>query len=85
MTWTNSYTRRAFMDSHDNTQARDTLLFAGGVALMIFGAGMLLASPVIRRTVLGVLTPMLPGQDRANGALGGLLPDVERYMRLKTM
>jgi hypothetical protein len=73
------------MNSHDNSEARDTLLFAGGVALMIFGAGMLLASPVIRRTVLGVLTPMLPGQDRANGTFGGLVPDVERYMKLKAM
>jgi hypothetical protein len=73
------------MDSHDHSQTRDTLLVAGGVALMIFGAGMLLSSPVIRRTVLGVLTPMLPGQDGANGPIGGVLPDVERYIRLKAM
>jgi hypothetical protein len=49
------------MNNHDNSEARDTLLLAGGVALVIFGAGMLLAGPVIRRTVLGALTPMLPG------------------------
>ena len=73
------------MNNNHNSEARDTLLFAGGAALMIFGAGMLLASPVIRRTVLGALTPMLPGQDAANGTLGGLIPDVERYMRLKAM
>jgi len=46
---------------------------------------MLLASPVIRRTVLGDVTPLLPGHDGANGALGGLLPDVERYLKLKAM
>jgi hypothetical protein len=73
------------MNTPDNSETKDTLLFAGGIALMIFGAGMLLASPVIRRTVLGALTPMLPGQDGANGTLGGLLPDVERYLKLKAM
>jgi hypothetical protein len=73
------------MNNSDNSTTRDTLLLAGGVALMVFGAGMLLASPVIRRTVLGALTPMLPGQDGANGTAGGLLPDVERYLRLKAM
>jgi hypothetical protein len=76
------------MSTPDNSDTRDTLLLAGGVALMVFGAGMLLASPVIRRTVLGALTPMLPGQDETNGslgALGGLLPDIERYMKLKAM
>ena len=73
------------MNNPDHSEARDTLLFAGGVALMIFGAGMLMASPVIRRTVLGALTPLLPGQDGANGTAGGLLPDVERYLKLKAM
>jgi hypothetical protein len=73
------------MTTSDHSETRDTLLLAGGAALMIFGAGMLLASPVIRRTVLGALTPMLPGQDGTNSALGGLLPDVERYVRLKVM
>jgi hypothetical protein len=73
------------MNANESSDARDTLLLAGGAALMIFGAGMLLASPVIRRTVLGALAPTLPGQNGTNGTLGGLLPDVERYMRLKAM
>jgi hypothetical protein len=85
MTQANSYTRRAFMNSHDNSEARDTLVFAGGVALMIFGASMLLESPVIRRTLLRALTPMLPGQDEVNGPLGELLPDIERYLKLMAM
>jgi hypothetical protein len=52
---------------------------------MVLGGGMLLASPVVRRTVLGTLVPLLPGQKGADGALGALLPDVERYLRLKAM
>jgi hypothetical protein len=74
------------MNSNESSEPRDTLLLAGGIALMVFGAGMLLASPVIRRTVLGSLTPLLPGQDgTTTGPLGALLPDVDRYMRLKAM
>jgi hypothetical protein len=73
------------MSGHEHSETRDTLLFAGGVAFMIFGAGMLMASPTIRRAVLGALSPMLAGQDGANGALGALLPDVERYLKLKAM
>jgi hypothetical protein len=81
----NFYTRRSFMNTPDNSETRDALLLAGGAALMVFGAGMLLASPVIRRTVLGIVTPMLPGHDGANGTLGGFFPDVERYLKLKAM
>ena len=73
------------MHANESSEIRDTLLLAGGAALMTFGAGMLLASPVIRRTVLGSLTPLLSGQDGTNGVLGGLLPDVERYVKLKSM
>jgi len=55
------------MNANESTEITDTLLLAGGLALMIFGAGMLLASPVIRRTVLGGLTPLLPGHDGPTG------------------
>jgi hypothetical protein len=73
------------MNANESSETRDTLLVAGGLALVTFGAGMLLASPVIRRTVLGTLTPLLPGQNGSGGALGGVFPDVERYLKLKAM
>jgi hypothetical protein len=73
------------MNDHENADARDTLLLAGGAALMIFGAGMLMASPAIRKSALGSLFSLLPGQHKIAGTYGGLLPDVERYMKLKSM
>jgi hypothetical protein len=73
------------MNANESSETTDTLLIAGGAALMILGAGMLLASPVIRRTVLGGLAGLLPGQDGSGSALGGLVPDIERYMKLKRM
>jgi len=80
----NIYTRSIHAQL-DNSETRDSLLLAGGIALKIFGAGMLFAGPFIRRTVVGALTPMLPGQNGANGTLGRLVPDVERYLKLKAM
>jgi len=55
---------------------RDTLFMLSGVALMIFGAGLILSNPVAQRYLskLGI----------ANLAQGAL-PDLERYLRLRSM
>jgi hypothetical protein len=69
-----------------NSEARDTLLIAGGVALIALGAGLILAHPGIRRSVMASLAPLLPQpQGPIRDGIGGLLPDVERYMRIKGM
>ena len=73
------------MNATESSDARDTLLLTGGLALMVFGAGMLLASPVIRRAVLGTLMPLLPGQNGTKGSIAGVLPDIEHYLKLKAM
>jgi hypothetical protein len=72
------------MHANDGSETRDTLLLAGGIAVMVFGAGMLMASPMIRRAVLGSLQPMLSGQGNSGRPLGAL-QDVERYIKLKAM
>ncbi len=71
------------MNAND-TETRDMLLIAGGAALLVLGAGLLLAHPAIRRTVVGSLTTLVPDQDRAEG-LGGVIPDIQRYLRLRAM
>jgi hypothetical protein len=74
------------MHEETNSEVRNTLLFAGGIALVAMGAGMILANPGIRRVVLASLTPVVPelkGPMAAN--LGGLVPDVERYMKIRGM
>jgi hypothetical protein len=73
------------MNSQDDLDVRDTLLLAGGAALVLFGTGVLLAHPAARRALLGKLTPMLSGQDGAKSSLAGVLPDVERYLKLRAM
>lgn len=61
---------------HTDDDARDTMFMMGGVALMIFGAGLILSNPVVRR-YLGHANPA--------GLLSTLMPDVERYLKLRSM
>jgi hypothetical protein len=60
----------------DAMETRETLLMMGGLALVVLGAGMIVSSPMVRR-LLG------------NAGVGSLLqaagPDLERYLRLKSM
>ena len=73
------------MNTDHDTELGDPLLLAGGVALMVFGAGMVLARPTIRQAVLGNVALLLANQVGFTTTLGGLIPDVERYVRLKAM
>jgi hypothetical protein len=69
------------MEENSKTDVRDAVLLAGGVALLAFGAGLILAHPGFRRALLGSVGPL---NSLGNG-LGGVLPDVERYLKLKAM
>ncbi|HEX3352325.1 MAG: hypothetical protein ACRD3H_08985 [Terriglobales bacterium] len=55
---------------------KDTLYMLGGVALIVFGAGLILSNPIARRYMgqLGI------------GDLASLaLPDLDRYLKLRAM
>jgi hypothetical protein len=57
-------------------EGRDTLFMLGGVALMVFGAGLVLSNSFVRRYM-------------SRWGVGDLaqtvIPDVERYLRLRAM
>jgi hypothetical protein len=55
---------------------RDTLFMLSGIALMVFGAGLILSNPVAQKYMSRLGLPNL-----AQGAL----PDIERYLRLRAM
>jgi hypothetical protein len=65
----NGYNREA-------DESRDTLFMMGGVALMIFGAGLIMSNPLVRRYL---------GQTNVGGFLSAAIPDVERYLKLRAM
>ncbi len=55
---------------------KDTLYILGGTALVLLGAGLLLSNRTVRRTL---------GQFGIGDVLGAAMPDVERYLRLRSM
>jgi hypothetical protein len=59
-----------------NGSDRDTLYMLGGLAMMVFGAGLILTNPFVRRYTARLGTGNL---------LSAALPDVERYLRLRAM
>ncbi len=55
---------------------KDTLYMLGGVALIVFGAGLVLSNPFVKRYLsqLGI-----------GNVAQAVMPDVERYFRLRAM
>jgi len=58
------------------TSDRETLMLFGGLACMVFGAGLVLSNRSIRR-YLGEVSPGL--------LLETAMPDVQRYLKLRAM
>lgn len=59
-----------------NTTDRDTLYLLGGVALVVFGAGLILSNPAARR---------LLGQVGLGDLTSAPMADIERYFKLRSM
>jgi hypothetical protein len=59
-----------------NGTDKETLYMLGGVALVIFGAGLVLSNPTVRRYL---------GQLGIGNLASAALPDLERYFRLRSM
>ncbi len=70
----------------NNSEGRDTLYLMGGLALMVFGAGLVMSHPAVRKTVSAGLSAVLPGlQDKFPVDLSALGPDIQKYIRLREM
>jgi hypothetical protein len=63
-------------NGHDANETRDTLFLLGGAAFMVFGAGLILSTPVIRKAL---------GEAGIGNLIGAAVPDLQRYMKLKDM
>ncbi|MGA2413660.1 MAG: hypothetical protein ABSF59_04390 [Candidatus Sulfotelmatobacter sp.] len=66
----------AFENGNASFSDKDTLYMLSGVALVIFGAGLILSNPIVR----GYMGKLGVG-DLAQAAL----PDLDRYLKLRAM
>ena len=64
------------LDNHNSSEVNETLMLFGGAAFLLMGAGMILSSKLVRG-YLGDLNVMK--------MLQAAVPDVERYLKLKSM
>lgn len=74
------------MANNDSDDSKDMLYLIGGVALLIAGAGLIMAHPEVRKQVRASVDRFLPGvQDNLNRGLANVVPDFQRYMKLRSM
>ena len=55
---------------------KETLYMLGGVALIVFGAGLILSNPFVRRYM---------SQIGVGNLAHAAIPDIERYLKLRAM
>lgn len=67
-----------FSDANHNGNGtdKDTLYMLGGAALILFGAGLILSNPQVRKYL---------GQVGAGNLITAALPDFDRYLKLRNM
>jgi hypothetical protein len=63
-------------DGNGIVSDKDTLFMLSGVALVIFGAGLILSNPIARRYL---------GQFGLGNLAQAALPDLDRYLKLRSM
>jgi hypothetical protein len=63
-------------NGNGTTTDKETLYMLGGIALVVFGAGLILSNPVVRRYM---------GEIGIGGLAQNIVPDVERYFKLRSM
>jgi hypothetical protein len=73
-------------ENKSEAESREVLCVAGGMALMLFGVGLVMTHPGVRKTVMDGVSRFLPdlAQPLKNG-VAGILPDLERYLKVRSM
>ena len=66
----------AMEENGNGTSDKDTLFMLSGVALVVFGAGLILSNPIARRYL---------GQLGVGNLAQAALPDLDRYLKLRAM
>jgi hypothetical protein len=62
--------------TNGDSESRDTLFLLGGAAMVVFGAGLILSTPMVRKYLGGAGVGSL---------VQAAIPDFERYLKLRSM
>ena len=74
------------MANGGSDDSKDMLYLVGGLALLVAGAGLIMAHPEVRKQVRAKLDRGLPGvQDNFNLGLTTVVPDLQRYLKIRSM
>lgn len=65
---------RPYANGH--SEERDTLFMLTGIAMIVFGTGLVLSNSTVRRYI---------SQIGLGDVIHNMMPDVERYFRLRSM
>jgi hypothetical protein len=63
-------------NGNGSTSDKDTLFMLSGVALVVFGAGLILSNPIARKYL---------GQFGIGNLAQAAMPDLDRYLKLRSM
>jgi hypothetical protein len=71
---------------NNSGDSKDMLYLVGGLALLIAGAGLIMAHPMVRRQVRAGLDRIVPGVGEGLGtSLATVVPDFQRYLKIRSM
>ncbi len=75
------------MENNGSAGSKDMLYLVGGIALLIAGAGLIMAHPAVRQQLRDGLGRVLPQGIPENiaGGLSTVVPDFQRYMKIRSM
>lgn len=74
------------MGNNGSDDSKDMLYLVGGLALLIAGAGLIMAHPEVRRQLRASLDRVVPGiPGNFAAGLSTVVPDFQRYMKLRAM
>lgn len=74
------------MENDGSSGSKDMLYLVGGLALLVAGAGLIMAHPMVRQQVRANLDRVLPNiPGNLTSGLSTVVPDLQRYMKLRSM
>jgi hypothetical protein len=74
------------MQNNESHGSKDMLYLVGGLALLVAGAGLIMAHPTVRQQLRDGLSRVLPDMpENLSSGLSTVVPDFQRYMKIRSM